>query len=171
MASIRCPLCKLSTSLDYKNYNDTFQCYHCGEVLKVRVKEGCVTSVRLQKIDLELPKGLPDDLEKILNESIECYEVGSYAASVVMAGLFVEATLKKINVSGKNLFEMIEKAKEAKIISDLGFHVATASRLLRNLGAHYSDELLRITDSDARLTIEMARKLAVDVLESGALKK
>ncbi|MFA5923711.1 MAG: hypothetical protein WC856_20860 [Methylococcaceae bacterium] len=64
---------------------------------------------------------------------------------------------------------MIEKAKEGEIISNLGFHVATASRLLRNIGAHFSEELTKITDSDARLTLEMARKLAVDIIDSKAL--
>jgi len=119
---------------------------------------------------LEIPEGLPEDLSKILNESVACYESGSFAASVVMAGLFIEGALKKTNVGGKQLVEMIQNAKDEKIISNLGFHVATASRLLRNIGAHFSDELTKITDSDARLTLEMARKLAVDILESGALR-
>ena len=170
MPSVVCPSCKKGTSLAESNYNDTFQCEHCGEILRVRIKSGRVANVRTHKVDLEIPEGLPEDLSKILNESVTCYESGSFAASVVMAGLFIEGALKKTNVSGKRLVDMIEKAKEEKIISDLGFHVATASRLLRNIGAHFSDELTKITESDARLTLDMARKLAVDILESGAFK-
>lgn len=170
MATIVCPTCKKQTILNQTDYNDTFQCEKCGEVLRVRVKSSQVTNVRTHNIDLEMPQGLPEDLEKILNESISCYEAGSFAASVVMAGLFIEGLLRKTNVNGSRLVDMIEKAKEENIISNLGFHVATASRLLRNIGAHFSEELTRISDSDARLTIEMARKLAVDILESGALR-
>ena len=170
MASVVCPTCKQKTVLNKVDYNDTFQCENCGEVLRVRIKGDQVANVRTHNIDLEMPKGLPEDLEKILNESISCYEAGSFAASVVMAGLFIEGVLKETKVSGNRLVDMIEKAKEENIISNLGFHVATASRLLRNIGAHFSDELTKISDSDARLTIEMARKLAVDILESGVLK-
>jgi len=170
MAQIVCPSCKKKTSLLDQNYNDTFQCENCGEILRVRIKDNRVTNVRTHSIDLEMPEGLSDDLLKILTESVTCYESGSFSASVVMSGLFIEGVLKKTDVGGDKLFEMIEKAKDKKIISNLGFHVATASRLLRNIGAHFSDDLVRISDSDARLTLEMARKLAVDILESGALK-
>ena len=65
---------------------------------------------------------------------------------------------------------MIKAAHEANAISAIGFHVASASRMLRNLGAHYSEELTQLNASDARLVLEMARKLASDVLSSGALK-
>jgi hypothetical protein len=43
-----------------------------------------------------MPEGLPEELEKILNESISCYEVGNFAASVVMAGLFIEGLMKRL---------------------------------------------------------------------------
>ena len=171
MTSVVCPSCKEKTVLNEINYNDTFQCESCGEILRVRIKNSTVANVRTHKVDLEVPEGLPEDLSKILNESVGCYESGCFAAPVVMAGLFIEGVLQKTNVGGKRLVDMIEKAKEEGIISDLGFHVATASRLLRNIGAHFSDELTKITDSDARLTLEMTRKLAVDILEAGVLGK
>lgn len=54
------------------------------------------------------------------------------------------------------------------MISPLGYHVATASRLIRNIGAHYSAELVQLTDSDARLVLEMTRKLASDIVGAEA---
>lgn len=170
MAQIFCPICKKKMSTpSYTNYNDTLQCENCGEVLWVTIKKGVITNVRSRKIDFEIPEGLPKDLEKILEESIACYEIGSFAASVVMTGLFIEGALQKTGVKKDRLVKMIQEAENEKIISNLGYHFATASRLLRNIGAHYSDELAKISDSDARLTLEMARKLAVDILDSEAL--
>lgn len=169
MAKVRCPLCRGATDVFKGEYNNTLQCSTCGEVLRVKVDDGEVVSVRTHHVDLEIPDGLPKDLEKILQECVACYEAGGFAASVVMAGLFVEGLLIESGVPGNRLVDKIENSKERGIVSSLGFHVATASRLLRNIGAHYSAELTKISDSDARLTLEMARKLAVDIMESGAL--
>lgn len=121
----------------------------------------------MRKIDLDVPAGLPPDLEKILSEAIACFEIGSNAATVVLAGLFMEGLLASVGIKGDRLVEMIEQAHKAKIVSALGFHVATASRLLRNIGAHYSAELVRLNSSDARLVLEMTRKLAADIVSSG----
>jgi hypothetical protein len=35
---------------------------------------------------------------------------------------------------------------------------------MRNMGAHYSPELASISESDARLALEMARNLAFDLV-------
>lgn len=169
MASVVCPSCQRSTILSVDEYNDTFQCGNCAAMLRVRIKDGKVANVRTHNINLEIPDGLPKELEKILNESIACYEVETFAASVVMAGLFIEGLMKKSLVPGDRLVDMIQNAKSMSIISDLGFHVATASRLLRNTGAHFSEDLAKISHSDARLILEMARKLAVDIIESKVL--
>jgi hypothetical protein len=80
--------------------------------------------------------------------------------------LFIEGLLATSGIKGERLVDMIEAAHKAGIISPLGFHVATASRLIRNIGAHYSEELARLTDSDARLVLEMTRKLANDIVSS-----
>jgi hypothetical protein len=135
----------------------------------VTVREGIILDVRLRKIDLDVPNGLPTDLEKILYESIACLEADSNAAAVVLAGLFIEGLLIRVGVGDGRLVDMIEKAYKAGIVSTLGYHFATASRLIRNMGAHYSEELSRLTSSDARLVLEMTRKLADDIISSGKL--
>jgi len=66
---------------------------------------------------------------------------------------------------------MIQKAHDEGIISELGFHVATASRMLRDIGAHYSKELTTLTSSDSRLVLEMVRKLAADIVNAGVITK
>ncbi len=169
MASVICPSCQRPTILSADEYNDTFQCGNCSAMLRVRIKGGKVANVRTHNIFLDIPDGLSKELEKIVYESIACYEVEAFAASVVMAGLFIEGLMKESGVPGDRLVDMIKNAKDMSVISDLGFHVATASRLLRNTGAHYSEDLTKISDSDARLTLEMARKLAVDIIESKVL--
>lgn len=171
MSTVVCPICKNKNSIYDPEYRDTFQCEKCAEILRVVIKSSRVTDVRTRKLDLDVPDGLPEDLEQIIAEAISCYEVGSYAATVVMSGLFLEGLLLEANIQGKRLVEMIEKAHEDKMISNLSFHVATASRMLRNIGAHYSEELTSLSASDARLVLEMVRKLADDIVRSGALKK
>lgn len=170
MATVVCPSCKNLNSIYDPDYRDTFQCDKCAEILRVVIKSGRVTDVRTRKLDLDIPDGLPEDLEQIITEAISCFEVGSYAATVVMSGLFLEGLLSKANIQGKKLVDMIEKAHEDEIISSLSFHVATASRLLRNIGAHYSEELTNLSASDARLVLEMVRKLADDIVRSDAIK-
>ena len=108
-------------------------------------------------------------MEQVFAEAIGCFETGSFVATVVLSGLFVEGLLSKTGTKGKRMVDMIKTAHEEGKISSLGFHVATASRMLRNLGAHYSPELSKIRGSDARLILEMARKLASDVVSSGTL--
>jgi hypothetical protein len=131
--------------------------------LRAVVRKGIVVDARHRTIDLDIPERLPDELEQVLAEAVSCFEVGSNAACVVLAGLFVEGMLKKAGIKGDRLVDMISAAHEAGLFSELGFHVATASRYFRNIGAHYSDELAQLTSSDARLVLEMVRKLAADV--------
>ena len=170
MATARCPNCKSSiTNLPY-DYQDTVQCDNCAEIVRIVIRDNRPVDVRLRKLDLDIPAGLPKVLEQILSEAISCFEIGSNAATVVLAGLFTEGLLAKAGMEGERLVEMIEKAHQEKAISTLGYHVATTSRLLRNIGAHYSDDLTKLTSSDARLVLEMARKLAADIVSSGKLK-
>ena len=173
MASVKCPNPKCAHTIlgVPDDYQDTIQCDHCASIVYVVTRRAKVVSARLQTLALDIPSGLPPDLEAILRQAIACYEVGSSAATVVLAGLFIEGLLQEAGISGDRLVEMIEDAHKAQIISTLGFHVATASRLIRNIGAHYSAELVRLTPSDARLVLEMARKLATDVVESGRLAR
>jgi len=149
------------------DFQDTIQCEKCTKILRVLIRNSITNSVHLQKIDLDIPRGLPENLEKILTEAITSCEAGSYASAVVMSGLFLEGLLKETGFEGNNLDGMIKVAFEKKALSTLGYHVAIASRLFRNMGAHYSLELSRLDYSDARLTLEMVRKLAVDILSSG----
>ncbi|WP_318522425.1 DUF4145 domain-containing protein [Photobacterium leiognathi] len=169
MPNFTCTECKRRSYLSESNYNDTIQCEECSKILKVRVKDNKVVNVRAHTIDLEIPEGLPESLDQILDESVSCYEVGCYSASVVMSGLFVEGALREADISGSRLVDMINNAKESGKITQLSYHMATASRMLRNTGAHYSEELSKISDSEARLTLEMARKLVIDLMDSEAL--
>lgn len=171
MASAICPnpACKQVISGLPDNFYDTVQCSKCAATVRVVVRDGRPAYATIHGIELDVPLGLPSDLNKILNEAIACYEVGSNAATVVLSGLFIEGLLIKVGIKGDRLVEMIEQAHKDKIVSSLGYHVATASRLIRNIGAHYSDELVKLDSSDARLVLEMTRKLASDIIASGKL--
>jgi hypothetical protein len=171
MTSSVCPnlLCKNVITNLPDNFNDIVQCSKCASIVRVVTRDGRTAYATIHGIELDVPAGLPSDLNKILTEAIACYEVGSNAATVVLAGLFIEGLLIKIGIKSDRLVEMIEQAHKEGIVSTLGYHVATASRLLRNIGAHYSDELVQLDSSDARLVLEMTRKLAGDIIASGKL--
>jgi hypothetical protein len=165
MAFIRCPAEKCNNRIPCQDqYDGTIQCDNCAAVVRVSVRDGAVVDAKLRKLDFEIPLGISDDLRYLLSQAVACYEAGSPAATVVLAGLFIEGLLATKGLKGDRLVEMIEVAHKAGMISTLGYHVATASRLIRNLGAHYSNELVQLTDSDARLVLEMTRKLASDIV-------
>ncbi len=170
MPSVTCPDCKNKLLAVPDNYHGTVQCDKCAKIIKIVTRNGIASEVRISnKINLEIPDGLPEDLKSIISEAMSCYEVGSNAATAVLSGLFIEGLLIKAGVLGKNLINMITSAHENKVISDFGFHLAQASRMIRNIGAHYSEKLAGLMESDARLALEIARKLAADVMESGSL--
>lgn len=170
MPNARCPDCLNVVIGLPADYSGTIQCDKCAQIVHVVMRDGLPVHVHMRSFLLDVPAGLPPDLDSILAQAIACFEAGSNAATVVLAGLFLEGLLKEIGISGDRLVEMIERAHKDKIVSTLGYHVATASRLIRNIGAHYSPELARLSASDARLVLEMTRKLAADILESGKLK-
>lgn len=172
MAMIRCPApqCTNSGLVVPDNFQDTIQCDRCGAIVRAVMIAGRARDVRLRKFDLDVPVGLPADLEQILAEAVACFEIGSNAATVVLTRLFLEGLLTRSGAKKTQLVKQIEAAKQQGDLSPLGYHVASASRLLGNIGAHYSDELLRLTQSDARLVLEMARKIASDLVSTGKLK-
>ncbi len=170
MATITCPKCMNQKTELVTHFSGTIQCSTCGVVLRVVVKDGITADVRLRSIDLDIPPGLPTEIERLLSDSIACAEIEVSTAAVVLAGLFLEGLLQKAGMSRSRLVDMITQAHKAGVISDLGLHLATASRYLRNIGAHFSDDLAKLSPSDARLVLEIVRKLAADVVESGRLK-
>ena len=169
MSNLMCPECKKLVIVNSNDFQDTIQCNQCSKILRVLIRNGITVSVHLQNIDLDIPQGLPESLERILTEAITSCEAGSYASAVVMSGLFLEGLLKEAGFDKGNLDNMIKMAHQKNALSWLGYHVANASRLFRNKGAHYSPELSSLDYSDARLTLEMVRKLAVDILSSKLL--
>lgn len=165
MARARCPVEGCANSLACPDeYDGTIQCDKCATVLRVSTRAGAVTDAKVRKLDFEIPTGIPADLRYLLCQAIACFEAGSPAATVVLAGLFIEGLLISRGVSGDRLVDMVEAGHDQGMISRIGYHVASASRLIRNIGAHYSDELVQLTDSDARLVLEMTRKLANDIV-------
>ncbi len=167
MTYVRCPVkgC-VSRFASPDNYEGTLQCDSCSAIVRVVVRDGRVVDARPRKLDFEVPSDVPQDLRDLLCQAVACFEAGSPAATVVLAGLFIEGLLTTKGMTGSRLVDLIEAGHKAGLISALGLHVATASRLIRNIGAHYSPELVQLTESDARLVLEMTRKLASDIVGS-----
>jgi hypothetical protein len=167
MSMIKCPAkgCTNRISCD-DDYDGTIQCDNCATVVRVITRKGKVVDAKIRKLDFEIPSNVSSDLRNVLCQAVACFEAGSPAATVVLCGLFMEGLLIESGLSGKRLIDMIEAAHKAGNISALGYHMATASRMIRNIGAHYSDELAKLSESDARLVLEMTRKLTTDILSS-----
>jgi len=172
MPDIRCPAwaCDGVTSIAPRDYSGALQCSTCGALLTVSVRDGVVGVVRLRGLESSRPEGLPVELASVFDQSVSCYEAGSAAGSVVLSGLFVEGLLKHVGVKGDTLNHLIRNASDSGVVTGIGYHLASASRLLRNTGAHYSEELARLTLEDARLTLDIARRIALELRDAGHLK-
>jgi hypothetical protein len=172
MPGVRCIAwgCEGLTVIGLQNYVGPLQCGTCGTLLSVNIREGVVGVVQSHGGEGFPPlEGLPEALDSVLAQSVACYEAGSPAGSVVLAGLFIEGLLKRIGVKGDTLNHLIKNASDANLITGVGYHLASASRLLRNTGAHYSEELARLSLADSRLVLEMARRIALEVRDAGHL--
>lgn len=171
MAHLKCIKCSSVTTTEIPDdYQGTVQCKNCGQILRVKVVHGVVRDVRTRKIDIQTHDGLPSDLEDIISEAIVCCEVGSNAAAVVLTGLFLEGLLKSAQLEGNTLAKMIENAYNNGRITKVSYMTASVSRMIRNIGAHYSPELSKLTDSDALLSLQMVNKFAKEIMESGLLQ-
>jgi hypothetical protein len=170
MAGVRCPYkgCAYETTISKSSYEGTIQCNACANIIRVKIVDGIVVDAKARELDFEIPSSIPDELKSILIQAVDCFAVGSPAAVVVLCGLYIEGLLKQARSDPDrdkdNLADIIKEAHEEKRISRIGYHAAELARIIRNLGAHYSTDLAGITESDARIALELAGKLTTDIL-------
>jgi len=165
MAHLTCSECKAMRDSVPDDYAGTLQCAHCGTILRVVTRNGLTVDVRRRKVELEIPEGLPDDLRRILSDAVACLESECCAASLVMARVFVEGLMSRAGFRG-TLAEQIQTAYQQKVISDYAYHLASASRLMGNYGAHYAPTLMNLEPTECRLVLELVRGLATNILAS-----
>jgi hypothetical protein len=166
--TFRCVSCKGTTTLIGKReYDDTIQCDKCGTILRLTISDGEVTNVSLRKIEFKIPGRLPKSLRGVLNHAVRCFEVDVHSATFILARVFTEGLLKTAGMTGGSLKEKIDAAHRARLISDLSYHAANASRLTGNMGAHDPEQLANLRSSDCRRVLELVRDLAEDMIRSG----
>jgi hypothetical protein len=121
MTSLQCPGCRFSINRLPADYSGTIQCGYCAKIVYVVFRGTMPIDAHLRGFNLDLPPGLPPNLDSILAQALACFGVGSNAATVVMVGLFIEGLLKEVGLSGERLVDMIERAHKEKIVSPLGY--------------------------------------------------
>jgi hypothetical protein len=90
------------------------QCDHCAGIARLLVRKGIAVDVAVRGLDFQVPKGLPPELQKLLNQAVACFDAGSPAATVVLAGLFIEGLLTKEGLQGNRLVDMIDAAHKSE---------------------------------------------------------
>ena len=170
MPSVTCPDCKTASPLLPDNYRGTVQCSKCALIIRAIVENGIPVSATLRKIALDAPQEIPEDLRRLLEEAIICLENDCRPASLVMARVFAEGILARAGFEGR-LIDAIDAALKNKAITDLGYHLANATRLLGNFGAHYAETVVNLNTEECTLVIGLVRNLAMSLISSGLLSK
>ena len=142
------------------DHDGPLQCEMCGTGLRVLIKDNATMIVNLMRINLAVPKVLPHGLAQILTEAVRCFDCGSDIGAVVLCRLFTEGVLTEIGIKAEKLATQIEEAYKSRVIAKHTFHTASASRLVGNAGAHYSDDLETITSSEAEIVLRLVFQMA-----------
>lgn len=170
MPCVTCPNCKIMSPVLPDNYRGTVQCSGCASVIRAVVENGIPVTATLRKLDLDVPSQLPEDLGRLLSDAVTCLENDCRPASLVMARVFAEGLLARAGFKGR-LVDCIQAAHEKKAISDFAYHLASASRLLGNFGAHYGETVVNLDAAECKLVLDLVRSLALHVISSGLLSQ
>src|SRR5437016_5463481 len=104
MALVRCPTKDCPGTITCPDdYEGTMQCDHCAGIARLVVRKGRPIDATVRGLAFQVPEGLPPELQKLLNQAVACFDAGSAAATVVLAGLFIEGLLTKQGVKGDRL--------------------------------------------------------------------
>ncbi len=91
---------------------------------------------------------IPDIVRRSLEEANKCYSAKAYSACAVMSGRALEGICIIHGTKSKILSRGLKELLETKVIDDRLFQWGEALRVLRNLGAHATEE--KILKEDAR---------------------
>ena len=108
------------------------------------------------------PKGrtvdfdIPLDIKSSLEEAIGCEQNDLFQATVVMVGRTLEAISKHYDPSIKTIQSGLNRLLEDGVISQEIFDWSNELRLLRNIGAHASKEIISKEDTVNSMDFLMA---------------
>lgn len=105
----------------------------------------------------ELLFDVPQLISVSYDEAVKCEKSQAWNACVVMVGRALEGAAKDYDSTVKSIAAGITKMHDAGVISDELFDWANELRLLRNIGAHASEEDVR--ESDAREALDFLQAI------------
>ena len=173
--SIYCPSCERHTALTWVgntrydkeggNVYHIGECNNCNCVFLVRRKRGHGDAVSgiVEVYPGALPKsigeGVPDFLREDLKEAYQCFAVGAYRATSVMARRALQSCcIDKGAKDSKNLQEQVDNLFEMHIITKDLKELAHTVRLIGNDSAHPPKDLTNdesISEEDANEILEL----------------
>ncbi|NJD99512.1 DUF4145 domain-containing protein [Thermococcus sp. LS1] len=108
-----------------------------------------------------LPKSVPQEVLHDYIEALKAYNVGAYRAAVVMARRALQQAVEDKGASKKRrLHEQINELFEKGLLDKATKSLADGVRHFGNYGAHPQEDLLsQVTKDDARLTIEILKRI------------
>lgn len=94
---------------------------------------------------------LPDIVRQSYEEAVRCEAAKTWIACVVMVGRTLEAVCKEFDPPSKTVFEGLKSLHSKGIISNELLEWATELRVLRNLGAHATNQKIDFVDATGAL--------------------
>ena len=103
---------------------------------------------------------IPIEAKVLYAEAELCFQSGAPNSSVAMCRASIEIALDKAEITGKDLYEMIGKAKTKNVLDDIEVSMAHGSRLVTR-GAIHRGELVQLSDVPSMLsaTVRILNKL------------
>lgn len=94
---------------------------------------------------------VPEIVKQSYEEAVKSINASCWIASVVMVGRALEAVCKDAFPESKNVYTGLKKMKEKGLISEELLEWSNELRVLRNMGAHASDEKITAIDATEAL--------------------
>lgn len=167
MPSLLCTSCKAKMEIEIPLHGQTHDpikvigsaiCRLCGTGTGFEIESNVVTYVSGAKSYGAIDTSLPEIVKTFYAEAELCFQSGSPNASASMCRASIEAALTEKGVSGRDLFQQINSAKE--ILGEIEVGLAHASRLITRDAIHRG-ELISLADVPSMLsaTVRILNKL------------
>ncbi len=160
--------CKAKMEIEIPQHGQTYDpirvigsaiCRQCGTGTGFEIESNIITYVSGAKSYGALNTTLSEIVKTLYAEAELCFQSGSPNASAAMCRAGIEAALTEKGVSGRDLFQQINNAKD--ILDEIEVGLAHASRLITRDAIHRG-ELISLADVPSMLsaTVRILNKLA-----------
>lgn len=141
-----------------QRYWAIYRCNRCGGLVTVASDRADRYLTEIYPFTNKVNEVIPAKVKNYLNQALN--SLHAPAGAVMLAASAVDAMLKTKNYTEGSLYDRIEKAVDDHLITDDMAKWAHQVRLDANDQRHSDDEIVLLTDQDAKRSIDFALALA-----------